>query len=650
MLKTMRESFHHLKWTLFAVIIVFILGFVYFSGSNTGSGQASGQDIASIGGESISAVDFERRYRAELERQQANYQGKLSPELIRAMDLPRQVLESMIDRVLRLEAARRLRLSVADAEVAAAVMAFPSMQENGTFIGNEKYVRLLRGNGYTPERFETEVREGLLLDKYSMLVRASVLVPETEVRREFSARNEKASIEYIKIAAVPLGSGPQPADADAKAYFEKNKDRYKIPDQRRIKYLLVDRAKVRAKVTVPEPELKAEYDRRRENFAVPEQVTVAHILIKSEPDKPESDAAAKAKTEKILERARKGEDFAKLANETTEDPSGKGSGGQLPPFGHGQMVPEFEQAAFEMKPGEIRGPIKTQFGYHVVKFISKEPSHTRPFEQVRAQIESELAERHAQAETDRLSTQLAEKLRSLRDAPDDQIRKLQSEVVTYETTPWVSRSESIPGIGASTRFSEEGFSLKIGQISNSPVSTPRGSAFLRPAEARPAGMPPFEEIKNKVVADLQAERRDKEALEKLKSAAAELSSGVGLPTLAARFETEVKTTPEFAPGGPVPEIGNAPELSAAVFSTPKGQVGTPVPVPGGFVLFRVLTRTGADPGSLETQRSELVETLRAREAEKLLRASLQQMRADRKVTVNEELLKSFLPESSPRRG
>src|SRR3989442_85543 len=125
MLKTMRESFHHLKWTLFAVIIVFILGFVYFSGSGTGSRDA-GQVIAQVGGDSISAVDFDRRYRAEVDRQQSNYQGKLSPELIRAMDLPRQVLEGMIDRLLRLEAARRLHLTVADEEVATSVMAFPA--------------------------------------------------------------------------------------------------------------------------------------------------------------------------------------------------------------------------------------------------------------------------------------------------------------------------------------------------------------------------------------------------------------------------------------------------------------------------------------------------------------------------------------------
>src|SRR5712692_368938 len=536
MLKTMRESFHHLKWTLFAVIIVFILGFVYFSGSGTGSRDATGQVIAQVGGDSISAVDFDRRYRAEVDRQQGTYQGKLSPELIRAMDLPRQVLEGMIDRLLRLEAARRLHLTVADEEVAASVMAFPALQENGHFIGNEKYERFLRANGYSPERFEEEVREGLLLEKYATLVKASVLVPDTEIQREFSTRNDKASIEYIKIPASRLESNAPATDAELKAYFEKNKERYRLPEQRRINYLLVDRAKVRAKTSVPEAELKAEYESRKISFAVAEQVTAAHILVKADSDKgPAADAEAKAKAEKLAEKAKTGEDFAKLANENTDDPSGKGNGGQLPPFSRGQTVPEFEQAVFDMKPGEIRGPIKTQFGYHIIKFVSKTPPRTRSSEEVRPQLEAELAERRAQAETERRARELSEKLKGMRNASDDELRKLRDDAVSYDTTPWVSKTDAIPGIGANQRFSEEAWAGKVGQISSTPITTSRGPAFVKPAEQRAAGLPPFEEVKNKVAADYQAERRDKEALERLQSAVQELGSGGSLVTLAARY-------------------------------------------------------------------------------------------------------------------
>ncbi len=650
MLKAMRESFHQLKWTLFAVIIVFILGFVFFSGNTGSSSRDAGTVVARIGGETITAAEFDSIYRRRLQALQSQYQGNLTPELIRAMDLPHQVLDGLVERQLRLDAARRLRLSVSDEELAQAIAAVSAFQENGKFAGRERYERVLRANGLTPDRFEDDMREQLLMDKYSALVRASIYVSDADIQREFANRNEKASIEYIKIASSRLDSATEPTETEVKAYYDSHRERYRAPEQRKIKYLLVDSARVRARIVIPESELKAEYERRKDSFTAPDQVVAAHILIKVDPNGgPAADQAAREKADKIAARAKAGEDFAKLANETTEDPSGKGKGGELPPFARGQMVPEFEEAAFQMNPGEIRGPIKSQFGYHVIKLIRKVPSHVRPFEEVRGQIASELSEKRAQAETDRRARDLADALKHMKNPSDEDLRKLQDgNVVTYNTTDWVGRGDPIPGIGANPRFTDQAWSLKISQIGTDSISTPRGPAFVRPSEERPAGVPPLSEIRPRVVADWKSDRREKEALEKLGPAAKELASGAALSTVAGRYETEVKTTPEFSPGGPVPDIGNAPALSAAVFATGKGQVGPPVAVPGGYVLFRVLNRTTADPAAIASQKAELADSIRDREAQKLIRATLQQMRADRQVKVNEEVLQSFAPEVSRR--
>ncbi|MEO8431691.1 MAG: SurA N-terminal domain-containing protein [Acidobacteriota bacterium] len=654
MLKTMRESFHHLKWTLFAVIGVFILGFVYLG--STGGGGAkdpSSQVLAKVGGDTITAIEFDRQYRSTLQRQQQLYQGNLSPELIRAMDLPRQVLDGMIDRRLELDAARRVHLKVSDQEVAETIASYPAFQQNGQFIGREQYERFLRSNSYTTDRFEDEVREGILLDKYQTMVKDSLLVSDAEIQREFSSRNEKASIEYIKIPTARLESGAQPTEAEMKAFYDKHRERYKTAEQRRIKYLLVEKPKVRAKVVVPESELQAEYEKRKSTFAVPEQVVSAHILIKTDPAKGASgDAEAKARAEGLAARARKGEDFAKLANENTDDPSGKSSGGQLPPFSKGQMVPEFEEAAFSMAPGEIRGPVKSQFGYHVIKLIAKNPPHTRSLDEVRAQLSNELAEKRADLDTAQRARALADRIKAAPNASDDELRKLQDDAVTYNTSEWISKGEPVTGLGANSQVTSEAWNLKIGQISKEAVSTPRGPAFLKPSEERAAGVPPFADVKPRVAQDLMSERHEKEAQEKLAPAARELASGVTLATLATRYETEVKTTPEFGPGGAIPEVGNAPALSTAVFQTTKGQAGPPVAVPGGFVLFRVLTRTTAEPATLAAQKDDIVETLRSREKDRLLRSYLLQQRTERKVEVNEEALKSFLPEpgSPQQRG
>jgi peptidyl-prolyl cis-trans isomerase D len=647
MLKTMRNSFHQLKWTLFAVIAVFILGFVFWSGSGN-SADPAGQVVAQVGHERITAVDFDQEYKRQVERYRQMYQGNFSPELERALDLPRNVLDSMIEKILRLEAAKRYELRVSDDELAKKIVTLPFFQENGQFIGREKYEKLLRANSLSPERFEEELREDMLLQKYGDLIKASVMVPESELVREYASRNDKATIEYILVPAARLESNAQPSDADLQAYLDKHKERYRAPVQRRTKYLLLDAAKIRARIKPTDAEIQAEYDKSRDTLSVPEQVKAAHILISVKPDAgPEAEAQARAKAEMVAARAKMpGADFAKLANEYTDDPSGKGNGGDLPPFARGQMVPEFEEAAFSMTPGEIRGPIKTQFGYHILKLGSKTPARTRTLEEVRPSLSAALAERQATAEADRLAGEMVTKLKALRNASDDELRKLQNDVVTYNTTEWAAKGDAIPGIGANQKYSDEAWSLAVGKISTTPISTQRGVVFVKPTEERAAGMPPFAELKPRLEKDWKAERREKDALAQLEPAAKEMATGATLASLAGRYGTEVKTTTEFGPNGPVPELGAAPELAAAVFKTPQGQAGPAVTVPNGYVLFRVLTRTEGDRAAFAAQKDQLRESLRGREAERLTRAYLAQMRSERKIEINEPLLASFMKESS----
>ncbi|MEX0879691.1 MAG: SurA N-terminal domain-containing protein [Thermoanaerobaculia bacterium] len=643
MLKTMRNSFHHLKWTLFGVIGVFILGFVFWSGDGAEQNPAA-QVVAQVGQERITAVEFDRQYRAQVERYRQMYQGNFSPELERALDLPRNVLDSMIERILRLEAARRMDLRVSDEELAAKIVSLPFFQENNQFIGREKYEKMLRSKGIPPDRFEDEMREDMLLQKHADLVKASVAVPDAELLREYAARNDKATIEYILIPASRLETAAQPSDTDLQQYLDKHKDRYRAPVQRKIKYLLVDRAKVRAKIKPADAEIAAEYEKRKDTFNVPEQVTSAHILVAVKPDGGENaDAVAKAKAENLAARVElPGADFAKLANENTDDPSGKGSGGQLPPFSRGQMVPEFEEAAFGMQPGEVRGPVKTQFGYHIIKLAGKTPARIRPLEEARPALTAEIAERQATAQADRIARELSEKLKSSASASDDELRKLQTDIVTYNTTEWSAKGDPIPGIGSNQRFSDEAWALLVGKISSTPITTPRGIAFVRPSEERAAGLAPFTELKPRLEQDWKIERREKDALAQLDPAAMELASGATLVSMAERYGTEVKTSTEFGPAGPVPEVGVAPALAAAVFQTPQGQAGPPVAVPNGFVLFRVLTRNEASREAFEKQKDELRESIRTREADRLTRSYLQQMRAERKVEVNDQALASFM--------
>jgi parvulin-like peptidyl-prolyl isomerase len=237
----------------------------------------------------------------------------------------------------------------------------------------------------------------------------------------------------------------------------------------------------------------------------------------------------------------------------------------------------------------------------------------------------------------------------MRSASDDELRKLQSDTINLNTTEWTAKGDAIPGIGANQAFSDEAWATGIGKVSATPITITRGVAFVKPSEERPAGLAPFSELKPRLEQDWKTERREKDALAQLEPAARELSSGATLVAMAGRYGTEVKTTTEFGPNGPVPEIGAAPELAAAVFRTPQGQAGPPVAVSNGFVLFRVLTRTEGSREAFQAQKEQLRDSLRGREADRLIRAYLQQVRTAKKVEVNEPLLASFLPEAGNNR-
>src|SRR5205814_4206865 len=188
--------------------------------------------------------------------------------------------------------------------------------------------------------------------------------------------------------------------AEIASYFDSHKEDFKIPEKRKIRYLLIDIEALRAKVVVPPADVDRAYKTNAEQYTTPEQVRASHILFKTEG---KDDAAVKAKAEEVLKQAKGGADFAALAKKYSEDEASAKNGGDLDYFGRGRMVPEFDQAAFAMEPGQISDLIKTQYGYHIIKLVEKKPGTTRSLADVRQQISDQLAYERAQAQAADLS-------------------------------------------------------------------------------------------------------------------------------------------------------------------------------------------------------------------------------------------------------
>src|SRR5262249_17876370 len=148
------------------------------------------------------------------------------------------------------------------------------------------------------------------------------------------------------------------------AYFDGHKNDFKIPEKRKVRYLLIDMDALRAKIAVPPADVERAYNDNIDQYSTPEQVRASHILLKTEG---KDDAAVKAKAEDILKQAKSGADFGELAKKYSEDDSNAKNGGDLDYFTRGKMVPEFDTVAFSLQPGQLSDVVKSPFGYHVIK-------------------------------------------------------------------------------------------------------------------------------------------------------------------------------------------------------------------------------------------------------------------------------------------
>ena len=645
MLKTFRENFKHLKWVLWFVIAIFVV-FVFVDWGMGSSRVGGGVDYAAkVGGSKITEAEFRREYVQAEERYRQMYGQSFSPELARAMNLPSQVLNSLVDRRLLREEAARLGLSVTDDEVTARILRMRDQQGNllfvkdGAFVGEAVYRRMLAGANMSPEGFEADTREQVLMDKLNRFVSSSAVVSEDELKADFEGRTVKAKIAYVLVPA-PAVAPDAVSDADAEALFKKNPSAWQLPERRKAKYLLVESAQLRAEVAkkVTDADVAAEYSKNLDTYKKGEEVTVRHILYKSD-GTPAQDAAARAKAEAAVKKLRGGADFAALAKAESEDPGSKASGGDLGPVTRGRMVKEFEDAAFGAAQGEIVGPVKTPFGFHVLQVTGKSAERVQPLFEVAASIRARLEEARAGDEARRVARELADRVTKLGKKPsDDDLRKLTRPGVTFNETELLARTDAPAGIGPNQAFMGVLFDLPLGEVSE-PVATARGEAIVKTVEVKPAGPATFPEVKARVKADLVGKKQEELALAAARSA---MGTGASLEDAAKAAGVKVETPDSFPKAGPVPGLGTSRALLDAVFATPAGETKGPVWVPGrGAAIFRVVEVTPFDALAFDKQKAEATDRLRQQKAGRLFQSLVQRLRTESKVEVNRELIARF---------
>ena len=632
MLDRMRRHKGWLKWSLALVVLTFVVFYIPdFLTTNTGA--APSEVLAEVEGEPITVGAFTRRYNAQVNAYRNAYGGQINDQLIKQLGIDRQILSQLVDEEAMVAESRKQGFTVSDVEIRERILALPGFQENGKFIGEQRYRQLLQFQNppMTTAEFERSLRRALQIEKLRNALTGWMSVSDTEVAAEFRKRNEKVKLDVVPVTAQAFVSQVTATDAEIAAAFEKSKERYRIGEKRKIKYALLNVEKVRQSITVPEAEIAAFYQQNLSQYQTPAQARASHILFKLEG---KDEKAVQATAEDVLKKAKApGADFAALAKQYSEDDSNSANGGDLDYFGRGRMVAEFEQAAFAMKNGEISNLVKTAFGFHIIKMVDNKPETTRPIAEVRTEIEDQLKWQKAQAEAEKI----AKSLESTTKTPADLDRVAKERSLEVTETGLILLAEPILGVGSQPELSGRLFGMKEGDVTPAMrVST--GWVFATVTGRQDAYIPKLDEVKTRVADDVKQDKATEMAKQRAAAIATELKSAKDFAAAVKRAGLEIKTTELVARGSAIPDIGISDALDAAAFALPQGGVSDAITTPTGTAIVRVAEKVNVTDAEIEGGKDVLRDELVNSRRDKFFGAYMQKAKQGLKITTREDTL------------
>jgi peptidyl-prolyl cis-trans isomerase D len=584
MLDRMRQHKNWLKWSLGLVCLAFIIFYIPDFLRGSGADAAAADVIARVQGHDITAGEFRRNYQAQLQAYRTAYGGNMSEQLLKQLGIDQQILQQMVDERAALAEADRLGFDAHDEEVRQRILTIPSFQENGAFIGEQRYQQLLRMQRppVSPSEFEDSVRRQLIVEKLRTSVSDWLAIGDKELEQEYRRRNNKVKLAVVSFTADTFRSQVTATDAETAAYFNAHTTDFKIPEKRKIRYLLIDIDAMRSKIVVPSADIERAYNNNIEQYSTPEQVRASHILLKTEG---KDDAAVKARAEEILKQAKDGADFADLAKKNSEDVESAKNGGDLDYFGKGRMVPEFDQAVFAMEPGQISNLVKTQYGYHIIKLVDKKPATTRTLAEVRQQISDQLLYERAQAQ----AADLAENLGKQISKPADLDKAAKAQGLAVQESGFFARDESILGLGPSPEAASRAFEMKQGDVAG-PLRASRGFVFETMTAKQDPYVPKLDEVKERVRDEVVKQKARDLSKQKAVEIASKLKSAPDFEKAAKAAGVEAKTTDLIARDAPIADLGNAKAVEDVAFSLPVGAVSDPITTDNGTAVIKVVEK------------------------------------------------------------
>src|SRR5581483_8503078 len=380
MLQSIRDALQSHKWLMYIVLGTLALIFAAWGaygivnlnvGVSTYAAEAGGQKVS---------IEEARNAWLNEQTQIQQRQGGDIPAPMKAM-MQDQILEALIREKLLSERSRDLGYRVSEKNVRDAIRNEPAFQLEGKYSPEVAKERLAQA-GISESAFEAELRSSLQRSQLQNGIAISDFQTPAELQRARSLENEQREVRYALLPADKYSNEIQVDDAAVQAYYKSHQAQYMTPELVKLQYAELRLDQIAAQMTPADAELHAAYDKNKDRYNEPEKRHGRHILIPVGKD----EAAAKKLADDVFAQAKAGKDFAALAKQYSQDPGSADKGGDLGWADRNQFVGPFADALFSMSPGELRGPVRTQFGYHIIRLDEIQPGKTKPFESVRSEI------------------------------------------------------------------------------------------------------------------------------------------------------------------------------------------------------------------------------------------------------------------------
>ena len=577
------------SWIAFAIVGLLIIGLttVVWDGFFRPDPDVP---VALVNGEKISSSEYQRALREQRIRQQQRI-----AELQRAFsnidvsqfvpdedELKQNVLKQLEEDVLILQASNEAGYRVSDALLSQRLQSFELFHSDGKF-DRELYGQRLAQNGMTEALFEDILRRDVVLQQYRIAIASSGWSTQQEREALLKLQEQKRDIGFLKISTEGYLEQINVSDEEAKAYYEDNAARFATEEMLSIQYLELNIADLAKDVDVDAEKMQEQYNERQSEFGVPEERKTRHILIEVAGDASEDViAAAQEKANSIHQQLVDGASFDELAKEHSDDIGSANSGGDLGYMGRDSMMdPVFSDAAFALAKGEVSEPVKSAYGFHIIKVDDIKSGQIKSFEEVRAQLEQEY--RRQQAE-DRYFEQ-GEVLANLTfENPDTLDIAAQELGLEIKTSAMFSRNLGV-GIATGDNIRSTAYSEEVLREGNNSQPIELGGdrvVVLRVKDHEESSTRPFEEVQQQIIEQLRQDQAQAKAEELGKEILALLADNTDIEAIAKERELEWSH--------PEPVKRNALEIDQSIV-----QKAFRMPHPDeGQTLFDGLTTTSGD--------------------------------------------------------